>query len=118
VFAVANTIWNYDTWRERTKHATPPFSPAATPENTSLNANELDAIRALAERIHSIDDYGKRVMNFQASRSNDQAGKDAWIKWFKIKHRGWKLQKDIEIALSSHGRHPRQMVSRRLTVSM
>ena|ERR1700761_6748896 len=108
--AVADIIWGFEKWKERTKHVVAPFSPDATPEQTKLTEKELEAIKALAHRIHGAGDYTARIKAFREDNDNDKAGKAAWLKWFQRVHGSWKVMKDIEEALNSLGRHPRLMV--------
>ncbi|KAH9018911.1 P-loop containing nucleoside triphosphate hydrolase protein [Lactarius hengduanensis] len=116
VFAIGDTIWDYPTWRERTKEVVPPFSTEASTE-TGLDPRKLEAVRALARRVHGIPRYGDRVKEFAKEEDNDKMGKDAWAKWFKTKYRSWQVRKDVEAVLDMHERHPRQLVGRFGSVS-
>jgi hypothetical protein len=111
VMAVSDIIWTFDTWKERTKNVTLPFDPEATPSQTGLTLRELEAVRALAHRIHSIhDDFRKRVNIFKKEDDNDKAGKEAWVKWYDKVHPGWRMTEDMEDLLDAYERHPRLMV--------
>ena len=110
VFAVADMVWDFETWRERTNSVTLPFHEDATPSQTNLNEGELEAVRALADRIHNITGYAPRTKAFQEKNDNDKAGKAAWSKWFKKVHTNWNLRKDIEKLLDTYDKHPRLMV--------
>ncbi|KAI9445877.1 hypothetical protein H4582DRAFT_2052028 [Lactarius indigo] len=109
VFAIGKTIWDYPVWRERTKDAVPPFSADASTE-TGLDPRELEAVRALASRVHGMTAYHERIKELAQEEDNDKVGKDAWVKWFKTKYPGWRVRKDVEAVLDIHRRHPRQMV--------
>jgi hypothetical protein len=108
--AVADEIWRFETWKERTKHVTLPFEAIATPQQTSLTREELQAVRALVHRIHSIEGYRKRLNAFKENNDNDRAGKAAWTKWFRKVHGQWGVQKDMEKVLNAYERHPRMLV--------
>jgi hypothetical protein len=110
VMAVSDTVWTFDTWKERTKNVILPFDPEATPAQTSLTERELEALRALAHRILSLNSYRKRINEFKAKDDNDKAGKEAWLKWFKKVHTDWQMKKDVENLLDAYERHPRMMV--------
>ena len=117
VLAMGDKVWQYEAWQERTKHCVVPFCIGATTADAFLTSRDLDSVRALARRLHAIEDYGQRIMEFQNIEDNDQAGKASWVKWYKKVSPGWKLRNDIEIVLNEHGRHPRQMVSAEMKVS-
>jgi hypothetical protein len=107
--AVGDTIWDYETWRERTMHVVVPFQDDATPVQTSLTERELTAVKALAHRIHNTDGYFNRLKAFKDAKDNDQAGKEAWLQWFRPAHVRWNLRKDMEVLLDTYERHPRQL---------
>jgi hypothetical protein len=111
VMAIGDTIWEYGVWKDRTKNAAVPFHKDATEAQTSLNSKELTAVRALADRVHSVTGYKERLAEYAKSNHNDQGGKVAWAKWFNKNQPGWKIQKDVEEVLDLHLRHPRQSVS-------
>ena len=108
VMAVGDTIWDYETWRERTNYVVPPFLDIATCEQTGLTDQKLAAVKALAHRIHQTTGYHRRLKAFKA-KHNDQDGKEAWVEWFKPEHVSWKLRKDMELLLDTYERHPRQL---------
>ena len=110
MMAVAETLWGFEKWKERTKNVVLPFSLGATPDQTSLTKRELEAVRALAHRIHNAGDYTARVNAFKEDNDNDRAGKAAWLKWFNMTHRSWRIMKDMEEVLNTSGRHPRLLV--------
>jgi hypothetical protein len=117
VLAVADVVWSFETWCERTKNVMLPYHADATPSQTNLSEGELKAVQALAHRIHSIDSYGERIKAFKENNDNDKAGKAAWIKWFKRMHSSWRIQDDMEKLLDMYERHPRLMVDGAASVS-
>jgi hypothetical protein len=108
--AVADIIWGFEKWKDRTKNVVLPFRPDATTELTSLTPNELEAVKALAHRVHNARRYTARLQVFKNDNDNDKAGKAAWIKWFRKYHGNWKVMKDMEEILNAYGRHPRLLV--------
>ena len=58
----------FETWSERTKNVTLPFDEDASPSRTNLNTVELEAVRALAHRIHSMAGYRKRIECVQGEK--------------------------------------------------
>ena len=110
VLAVADFVWDFETWRERTNNVTLPFHEDATPLQTNLSEGELKAVQALAHRIHSIDSYEQRLKVFEEEDDNYKAGKVAWRKWFERVHPSWHIRNDMENLLDTYERHPRLMV--------
>lgn len=110
MLAVADVVWKFEAWQERTKHVTLPFDKDATPVRTNLTLEELAAVRALAARIHSYTKYRRRVNEFMAKDDNDTLGKAAWSKWFLKVSESWDMKKDMEVSLDMHERHPRLMI--------
>ncbi|KAH9019253.1 P-loop containing nucleoside triphosphate hydrolase protein [Lactarius pseudohatsudake] len=91
VLAVADTVWGYDAWQDRTKNAVAPFQVEASTGQTGLTQHELDAVRALAARVHCKPQFREQVVEI-AKAENDNIGSD------------------IEVVLDRFGRHPRQLV--------
>lgn len=89
---------------------TPPFDRDATPSQTDLSASELEAIRALAGRIHNINGYERRVKALASRKEENEVAKAAWVKWFWKVHPWWNMLKDVELMLDTYDRHPRLMV--------
>ncbi|KAH9046210.1 P-loop containing nucleoside triphosphate hydrolase protein [Lactarius hengduanensis] len=109
VLAVADTVWGYDAWQDRTKNAVAPFQVEASTGQTGLTQHELDAVRALAARVHCKPQFRERVVEI-AKAENDNVGKAAWAKWLDGRLTSWKIGSDIEVVLDRFGRHPRQLV--------
>jgi hypothetical protein len=107
---MGDVVWDFETWSERTKYVTLPFDEDASPSQTDLSAVELEAVWALAHRIHSVVGYRKRINAFKEKNDNDKSGKAAWNKWFDKVNRGWNVLKDMEILLDTYERHPRLMI--------
>lgn len=110
VLAMADMVWEFEAWQERTKHVTLPYDKNATPSRTSLSLEELAAVRALAARIHAYPSFRKRVNEYLAKDDNDTLGKAAWNKWFLKVNGGWNMKKDMELSLDMHERHPRLLI--------
>lgn len=110
VLAVADTIWSYETWGDRVKNVTLPWDEGASTSRTNLETDELEAVRALAHRVHSKTTFRDRVNVFDGENDNDKLGKLAWKKWFRKVHPGWNMRKDIEKVLDAYDRHPRLLM--------
>jgi hypothetical protein len=108
VMAVGDTIWDYETWRERTNYIVVPFQKDATAWQTGLMDQKLAAVKNLADRIHQNTGYHDRLKAFYV-KDKDQDGKEAWVEWFRPEHVSWKLRKEMELLLDAYERHPRQL---------
>jgi hypothetical protein len=117
LLAAGTKIWTYPRWQERTKFIVPPFSDEATPKSTGLSKEELSAVKAFSDRIHSSASAQQLLTALGKERDNDRDGRRAWEHWTKKHFNGWGIVKDIESVLMAEGRHPRQLIGQQGFVS-
>ena len=112
LFAAGVELWDYFKWQERTNYEVPPFSSEATPELTKLTADQLSAVRALANKVFVQPMTHQTILSdLCEERNNDTGGRDAWVIWVKARINQWNLVQDVEAVLMQESRHPRQLIN-------
>jgi hypothetical protein len=117
LFAAGPKLWGYPKWQERTKFIVPPFADEATTELTGLSNDELVAVKAFADRIHSMESPAEVLSALTKTRDNDQLGRSVWDAWAKKHFSSWELVQDVDAVLTAECRHPRQLIGQQDFVS-
>ncbi|KAH9011431.1 hypothetical protein EDB83DRAFT_2530310 [Lactarius deliciosus] len=111
LFAAGKEFWTYPKWQERTKFIVPPFVDDATPALTGLSGQEINAVKALSDRIHGTGvSYAERILKLEKLHDNDSDGLHAWDTWVRRDFVNWRVVRDIEDILTAEEIHPRQLI--------
>ncbi|KAH9019720.1 hypothetical protein EDB85DRAFT_2153529 [Lactarius pseudohatsudake] len=111
LFAAGKEFWSYPKWQERTKFIVPPFADDATPALTGLSGQEINAVKALSDRIHgTCVSYAERIVKIAKLHDNDSDGLRAWDTWVRRHFVNWRVVRDIEDILTAEEIHPRQLI--------
>lgn len=87
-------MWQWDTWRDITNDAIPPFDPAY--DESELTSEQTTKIRTFVLNYKGADSGQTRDAYALKPRENDAEGLGLLVKWVEKKWKAWKMNQRVD----------------------